>query len=168
MPTLRELLCKSEIQRAFLLKGAAALHHLDGTAITPALVGDVRTFPTRTLNAALKPADVVREELPAAEAAWGRVAGYFQVLAHTETSPAVLTFAVLALLVLFPAFVAEVRSCTPVNYAAFFDGNAVFADLTTRFETHLTGTQARPAKLPVEILVAELQLFRRLTPPLMQ
>lgn len=169
MPTtLRDLLCQSDLQRNFILRGAAALHALDGTPITPALVGSVVKPSRKTTTTALKPSDVVKEELPPAEAAWGRVAGYYQQLAYTETSPAVLTFAVLSILLLFPAAADEVRAHTPINYSPFFDGNDVFDDLTSRFERHLTGTQSQPSKLPVEMLVAELQLFRRLTPPLMQ
>ena len=168
MPTLRELLCKSETQRAFIERGAAALSQFENVQITPALIGDIAVVPPKTFNSALKPADVVKEELPKPEAAWGRVAGFFQQLATFETSPAVLTFAVLCILLVFPQAATEVREVTPANYAPFFEGNSQIPDITTRFEIYLTGTLTSPAKLPVQILAAELQLFRRLTPPLLQ
>lgn len=168
MPTLKDLLCRPECQRPFILKGAAALNEMKAVPITPALYGKVAAAEEKATTAALKPCDVVRTSVLPPHPPWDRIAGYFQQIALTESSSAVLTFAVLSLLLLFPAAVAEVQSETPVNYAPFFTGSRSILDMTSRFERHLTGTQSRPAKLPIEILVCELQLYRRLTPTHMQ
>ena len=109
MPTLKDLLCRPERQRPFILKAQPPQR---GGA-DHARPGKVAAAEEKATTAALKPCDVVRTSvlpphLPGPHR--GLLSG-----ALTESSSAVLTFA-LSLLLLFPAAVAEaIRD--PVNYA---------------------------------------------------
>ncbi len=165
MPSLRALLCNPDEQIIFLERGAAALYALTNAPMSPTLIGTRENKIKPPGETALKPCQLLEAPFPEVPAEWPRIAGYFHLTADHGCVPMVRLFAVLAILLLFPLAQKEVSLGSPANFAPFFFGGPMCVDITTRFERHLTGCGTTPAKLPAEIVIAELQLFRRLTPP---
>jgi len=153
------------VQCIFIRRGADALMAMSTATITPALIGELKATTLPARPGATKPATLLAVTAPKEGPPWSRLAGYFQAVAGSNDSPLVITLAVLAILLLFPRAQAETSAACPANYREYFEGGDVCSDLTTRFEAYLTGSTHTQAKLPAEIVIAEIQLFRRLTPP---
>ena len=158
--TLEQVLCAPEAQRDIIFRGATAIAAANGARFGE-VIGVTAEKPTpsrRNMTAAQLVAvppenDAVRE----------RVAGYFQAVAHTEVNQLVLSWCVLAMMALFPACAAEVRANSGPRCAPWFDGAGTVAPFAVRFELHIAGSDATPAKTGVQIVVAEWQLFSKIT-----
>ena len=97
-----------------------------------------------------------RRGLPQPQPEKDKIAGFFQQVAKYGNAPS-KTFAVLAAMYIVPAILQAVQAATPVTIAkCFLDG---FSD---RFEQHLCGSDKRSNKLPLEIVLAEWQLYTKL------
>lgn len=163
MPSLTDLIFNVEAQRAFVGRCADALHRLRPCAVPGKLYGAESAKSDAKVREGSVTAATLLKTLTAPAAQNGdQIAGYFQHLAAVEQSRPVLLLAVFGTLVLFPRAAAEVQAETPSNFGPFFAGNGAIANITTRFEQYLTGADGTDAKLPIEIVAAELVLYHRL------
>lgn len=167
MPGLTDILFNGNCQKQFIERGAHALYEIRSHGTPGKLFGmDPPPAESKKKNVSINASTLLQslgERQKTSNVADGeKIAGYFQNVAAVEQSRVVLTFAALSMFVLFPLSVIETMAETEPFLAPFFFGNSTINDISTRFEIYITGAENVPAKLPTEIVVAELILFHRL------
>ena len=165
MPSLREVLFSEAAQRAIVAKGAESLHALKEHARPGKLYGDEQSSEAASNgNVSINASALLRTlNLSDVSDTGDRVAGYFQQVASVEQSGVVLAYAALIVLALFPGACREVMASTPSNLYPFLFGSSRVKSISERFELYITGGDGTPAKLPLEMVVAEYILFHRLS-----
>lgn len=164
MPSLHDVLFCAHTQRGIIEKGAFTLNILKTHAVPGSLCGsdNSETLPSPG-NVSINASTLLRTLTCKQESVGGdRVAGYYQQLARVEQSSVVLTFAVLSMLALFPGACREIAAGTPANLVPFLVGAPGLPDISARFERYITGGDGAAAKLPSEMVVAELLLYHRM------
>ena len=73
-----------------------------------------------------------------------------------------LTWCTLAIMVLFDDCEAEVAKDTDANWAPYFIGGFKLPPLKSRILDAITGSDSVTAKTPLEVVLAEWQLYERL------
>ena len=165
MPSLRDVLFSTATQRDFIAKGAASLHSLKVHSHPGKLYGDEAvSVASCNRNVSINASALLRTLRSSDSCDSGdRVAGYFQQVASLEESSVVLAYATLAMLALFPAACQEVMASTPSNFYPYLFGGGKIRSISERFELYITGSDYTPAKLPLEMVVAEYILYHRLS-----
>ena len=164
MPSLHNVLFCAHTQRKMIEKGAYTLNILKSHAIPGSLCGsDNREILPHPGNVSINASTLLRSLTCKEETESGdRVAGYYQQLARVEQSNVVLTFAALSMLALFPSACREIAAETPANLVPYLVGAPGLPDISARFERYITGGDGAAAKLPLEMVVAELLLYHRM------
>lgn len=157
---LKDALCNPDVQREIIATGAAALHEISQRPRSPSLLGS-RPEPKGTRQKNLTVAELMLTPEPAIDRC-PKVAGYFQSVAACETDRIVLTWCTLAMMVLFPPCADQVASHTDVRWATYFSGSGATAGLRTRIVDAITGSNTAVAKTPLEVVLAEWQLYDRI------
>lgn len=159
---LHDVFTNEHAQRALIARGAEALHAIGGHVAGGHLFGQHGAAKPQAATPSPVTGARLLQSPVAAVVQCGQIAGYYQQLAAVERSKPVLLFAALSMLVLLPLAAADVCAATQSDLAPFFHGGAGHASLRRRFELYMTGTADRSALLPLQMVVAEQQLFRRL------
>ena len=66
------------------------------------------------------------------------------------------------MMALFPDCCAEVKAATPGAHCRYFTGHGNILPFVQRFELHLAGSATHIGKTPVEIVLAEWQMYDRI------
>lgn len=142
--SLRDILCRDEVQNDFILRGCEALHHL----------GQIGSMNVMLLGGLDEPGDNAL--------VCDRVAGFLQQVALSRVSSILRTWCALSIMMLFPKSREEVMRNTPVIQMAYFFGDERCQRFDSRMSLYLCGSKNIQAKTPAEIVIAECQLFTTL------
>ena len=161
MWSLNNALCNEGVQRDIIAHSAAAINECQKKPASPSLLG-TRPKEASPCSRNLSTAELFSEQ-EQLEPRTPRVAGYFQNVAQLERSPLILTWMVLASMCLFPPCLKIISENTQACHAPFFLGNEIFPPFRTRIINYLAGSATVNAKTPVQIVLAEWQLYSRLS-----
>lgn len=160
MWSLNNALCNEQVQREIIAHAAAAIHKSGTLPSSPSLLGSRPSVSTSTPRN-LSLSDLFYQE-PVEESRTPRVAGYFQTVSMSESNACVLTWMVLASMCLFPECLKCISENTSASHKYYFLGSGTTLPFRDRIIEQLAGTEEKNAKTPLEIVLAEWQLYSRI------
>lgn len=158
--TLSKVLGDKEVQRQVISRAADSLFELSQQKGSPSLVGSRENRPEKKMRGITVAA--LMESAPEAVNRGPQIAGYMQSVATCEQDALTLAWCAIAAMVLFPACAKEVAAATPIGWAPYFEGRRGLPPLSDRVVGLLMGDATRAAMTPMQVVLAEWQLFDRL------
>lgn len=165
-PSLNEALCSRDAQVTLIATAAESLHLLgkSWSSNTCLLGASGPRTNTRRRKGTSAIAKILRADDTAVtpdQERIDKIAGFFQQLARTPAlNDITLCWAVLCVFMLFPKSRTHVMTTTPAEFLVYFQGNgAAILPFDTRMMVLICGSKSTQAKTPIEIVVAEWQLY---------
>lgn len=154
------MLGDKEVQRQVISSAADSLFELSQQRGSPSVIGTREVKPERAKRGITVAA--LMESTIEPPNRGPQIAGYMQSVAKCEQDALTLAWCAIASMVLFPACAKQVAAATPIQWAPYFEGGRGLPPLSDRVVGLLMGDPTRSAMTPMQVVLAEWQLFDRL------